>query len=270
MHIQHLSVSRKKCFRTCPCQYKFRYHDKVKSPLDEPEYFVYGKIVHKIAEEYVRRKGAQSIGEICQEVMRGKIVLDEGVQITPTLSPEYTRKLQKHLRSIQKLTDQIGFDGEVEWGFTYDLDPPNNRNLVGFIDRLIVRPPKAFIIDYKTTKKSKWRTNKSNVTQDLQLRTYARMVQKHFGIKAGDIKTALYFLEGEELVAASFSDASLALVEADLKEEYLTIEAADPDKVWGTVGNHCKFCDYRTICPFYKPTSEKVLAWDGDLNNLPT
>jgi CRISPR/Cas system-associated exonuclease Cas4 (RecB family) len=223
-------------------------------------------VVHKIAEEFVKCGGKQSIGDICQQVMRGKILVEDHKPIVPQLSPEYTRKLQKHLRSIQKLTEQIGFDGETEWEFSYDLDPPHEKLLVGFIDRLIIRGDKAFVIDYKTTKKSKWRTNKATVVRDLQLRTYARMVQKHFKIAPQNIKAALYFLEGEELVAASFSEASLALVEADLLEDYNNISQADPTKVWGNVGNHCKFCDYRSICPFYKPQQD--VGWDGDPNSL--
>lgn len=270
MKIDHMSVSRKKCFRQCAQQYKFKYHEHVKSPVPEPEYFVYGKVVHKIAEEYVLGRGKLSIGDISQQVLRGKILVDEGKELIPKLSAEYTRKLQKHLRSIQKLTEQIGFDGEVEWAFDYDLDPPNHKMLVGFLDRLIVRGETAYVIDYKTTKKSKWRTNKTTVTTDLQLRTYARMVQKYFNLKPENIKTALYFLEGEELLAASFSAASLALVEADLKEEFLSIEAADPNKVWGNVGPMCKFCDYNTLCPFYKPMSKAAEAWDGDMSNMST
>jgi RecB family exonuclease len=268
MLIDHLSVSRRKTFRQCAACYRFRYHLKTPRPGIEPEYFVYGKLVHRVAEIYVQKQGKQSIGEIAQEVMRGKVLIDENVSVIPRLSPEYIRKLPKHLRSIQKLTEQIGFDGEVEWPFEYDLDPPNKKLLVGFLDRLIVRKDKAYIIDYKTTKKGKWRTNKSTVLQDEQLKIYARMVQKFFNIRPENIKASLFFMEGEELVAASFTDVSLALLEADYKEEFETIESADPNKVWGNVGNHCKYCDYRTICHFYKPMSLKAEAWDGTMESL--
>jgi CRISPR/Cas system-associated exonuclease Cas4 (RecB family) len=269
MKIEHISVSRKKLFRDCAVAYRFRYHYKTPRPGPEPEYFVFGKIVHKCAEIYVQQGGQRMIGEIAQEVMRGKIQLDEYTEVAPTLSPEYSKKLQKHLRSIQKFTNQIGFDGYTEWEFKYDLDPPHKMFLVGFVDRLILRDDKAYVIDYKTTKKSKWRTNRSNVTRDLQLRTYARMVQKAFNLKPANIKAALYFLEGEELVAATFSKESLDAVETELKEEFEIIRDADPDHVWGNVGPRCSYCDYCTICPFYKAASSKALAWDGDMTKIP-
>lgn len=274
MDISHISVSRRKCYQKCPQQYKFHYHLRTPSPLPEPPYFVYGTIIHRIAEEYVRAGGEKTVGQISQDLLRGKILFEEGNEKCPGVPSTHKNKFQKHLRAIQKLTERIGFDngdGELEWEFKYDLDPPNEKNLVGFVDRLIIKQGKAFIIDYKTTKKSKWRVNKSTVKQDLQLRCYARMVQKKFGIAPNDIKAALFFVEGEELVAAKYSEASLALVEQELLDAYREIEDADPDKVWASVGFKCKTCDYQSICPFYQssPSQKPDVAWDGDLSNLP-
>lgn len=267
MDINHISVSRKKCYDTCQQQYKYKYHLRLPSPGPEPFYFAYGKLVHKVAETYVQEKGARPIGEICQDLVRGKVEIDPG-KVCPELPPDYQRKLQKHLRAIQQLTDQIGFDGITEHEFRYDLDPPNNRNVTGFLDRLIIKGDKAFIIDYKTTKKGKWRTNKETVKQDLQLRVYARVVQREFGIKAENIKCALYFLEGPELVAAQYSEESLLEVERDLKESFIRIQIADPDKVWGNVGWHCQTCDYKSLCPFFKPQNSSQPQWDGSMESL--
>ena len=122
MDINHISVSRKKCFDTCTQQYKYRYHLKLPRPGEEPIYFVYGTIVHKISELYVENRGETPIGEIAKDLLRGKIELEEGVKC-PALPDEYSKKLQKHLRAVQNLTDRIGTDGIVEWEFRYDLDP---------------------------------------------------------------------------------------------------------------------------------------------------
>ena len=271
MDINHISVSRKKCFDKCAAQYKFKYHLKVETNLEEPFHFTYGKLVHKIAEEYVLRKGESSVGEIATEVMRGKIELEPGVFAPKTLPKEYQTKFKRHQRAIQNLTDRIGYDGIVEHPFRFDLDPPNDRSIVGFIDRLIIKNDKAFIIDYKTTKKGKWRVNKQTVKTDLQLRVYARVVQKEFGIPAENIRAALFYLEGENLIAATYSDASLRLIEADMLDTFKEIEMSDPDKAWGRVGYHCKFCDFREVCPFFKSsafTEKKADAWDGDMSKL--
>lgn len=253
----------------CAQQYKFRYHMRLPIPGQEPFYFVYGTIVHKIAEEYVRNRGQIPIGEIAKDILRGKIEFEEGKKCPP-IPADYTKKLQKHLRAIQNLTEKIGTGGEVEYEFRYDLDPPNGRFVVGFLDRLILKGEKAFIIDYKTTKKGKWRVNKQTVVDDLQLRMYARVVQRNFGLKAENIKAALFYLEGEELVGCCYSDASLQEVERSLLESFVLIEKADPDKVWGRVGWHCKNCDYSTLCPFFSSSSmdSTGVAWDGNMDSI--
>ena len=267
MDINHISVSRKKCFDQCTQQYKYRYHLKIPRPGAEPFYFVYGTIVHTIAELYVKNRGEMSIGDISNDVIRGKILL-EGQQPCPELPPEYAKKLPKHLRSIQNLTDRIGTGGIVEHEFRYDLDPPNNRCVTGFIDRLIIKDDKAFIIDYKTTKKGKFRVNSTTVKEDLQLRCYARVVQREFGIKPENIKAALFYLDGENIIACQYSEQSLLQVEQELKEAFIRIENSNPDKVWGKVGWHCKNCDYATICPFYSPQSAEQSSWSGELVDL--
>jgi len=253
MNINHLSVSRAQVWNQCQAKYKFQYHLNIPSEEEEPFYFIYGKIIHKIAEEYVRLEGERLISEITSDVLAGKIEVDKGKEV-PRLPEEYKRKIPDHLKSIKILTDQIGYGGKLEWPFRFDLDPPHNRHIVGFIDRLISRDGKCWILDYKTTKKGKFRKTRKTVVDDLQLKCYARIAQREFGIKAEDIKAALYYLEGAELIGASFSQASLDNTERELLETYKLIESMHPDNVIGNVGQHCNRCEYRKICPFYSLT----------------
>ena len=267
MNINHISVSRKKCFDQCAQLYKYRYHLKTPAPGPEPFYFVYGNIVHKIAEVYVKEKTKRSIGDVALDVLNGKIMLKEG-QVCPPLEETYRKKLQTHLKAIQNLTSRIGSDGMIEYEFKYDLDPPHKRCVTGFIDRLIIKgegeSTKAFIIEYKTTKKGKFRVNNKTVLEDLQLRCYARFVQREFNISPANIKVALCYLEGENIVAAQYNNESLERVEKELKDGFINIENSNPDLVWGKVGWHCKNCDYSKICQFYKPKSK----WNGNLIEL--
>lgn len=268
MNINHISVSRKKCYDTCAQQYKFRYHLKVPRPGPEPYYFAYGTLIHRVAELYVENKGEISVDKLAKGILDGNIDLDDrGTPCVP-VQDDYQKKFQKHLVAVRNFTDTTGFDGIVEHKFEYDLDPPNNRTILGFIDRLIIKDDKAFIIDYKTTKKGKWRVNKETVKEDLQLRTYARVVQKEFGIEPQNIKAALLYLEGENIIGCCYSEESLIEAEQQLLESYKIIEAADADKVWGKVSWNCKFCDYGTICPFYQSGSGNNPKWDGDMDDL--
>lgn len=279
-----MSVSRHDCWKECQQKYKFRYHLKTVVDMEEPIYFLYGSVVHKIAEEYVLGRGSREINDIARAVLSGEIelekrkpptppekpavtVTEDGIQeVNPNvpepeperkpvhLPPEYQRKLPAHLRAIKSLVDRTGFDGYLEWDFKYDLDPPHGKFVVGFIDRLIVKGDKIWIIDYKTTKKGFWRKGMHNITSDLQLKTYCKVVQRQFNLPAENIKAALFFLEGAELVGATFTQDALDSAEATLLKAYNDIVATHPEKVYGNVGRHCSRCDFRKLCPFYSLT----------------
>jgi ATP-dependent helicase/DNAse subunit B len=253
MLIESISVSRFKVIELCPMQYKYRYHLKVPSPEPTPVYFDYGKLIHKIIEVHTLNKGQLSVNKIAKSVLDGEIELEPG-KPCPNLPLDYKNKLPAHLKAYMRLADKIGTDGLVEYKFTYDLEPPNNRLVLGFIDRIIQKGDEFFILDWKTTKKGPWRETKHNITDNLQLQTYCRVIQKHFNADPKKIKAALYFLEGGELVGASFSEKTLEAAEAKLRAAHQYVQEMDPDEVVGNVGPWCKRCDYRKLCPFWSLT----------------
>ncbi len=250
MKIEHISVSRKQCFDTCKAQYKYRYHLQIVTNEPVADHFTYGKIVHKVAEHYVIEQGKKEIASIAKDVLSGKIFL-EGTNPSPPLPPQYKEKFPIHLKNIKTITDRIGFDGFLEWEFNYDLDPPNNKKIKGFIDRLIIRGEKFFILDYKTTKKGPWRKTKSTIGDDLQLRCYGKIIQNHFNAKPENIMAALYYLEGPNLISTGFTQESLDSAHEELVNTYDQIHQMNADDVIGTTGNHCRFCDYKKLCPYF-------------------
>lgn len=255
MKIDHISISRESTWNECKKKYYYRYHQGILPPV-EPIYFLYGKIVHKIIEVYTLARGKRDINEIVKAVLSGDIELEEGKDGKPgkkagPLPSDYLAKLPVHLRSFMQLTKSIGTQGEVEWKFEHDLDPPNGRKLVGVIDRLLLLKDLCFIIDYKTTKVGPYRKTKATIGGDLQLQCYARMAQKHYGYKADQIRCALFFLDGCEVVDTKFSQETIDGVEKRLLEVYKSIQTADPDTTPGTVGKHCYRCDYKNICAYF-------------------
>ncbi len=253
MIIESISVSRYGVYAECPQHYKYKYHLRIPSPEESPVYFDYGKAIHKIIETFTLARGQGDIGTITKEVLGGKIELEPGKKC-PKFPPDYMQKLPEHLRAFMRISEKIGTDGLVEWPFKYDLDPPNGKVYNGFIDRIIVKNGEYLLLDWKTTKKGPWRKNKKNITTDLQLQAYCRIVQKEWDVPADKIRAALYFLDGGELVGATFSQSTLESVEKRLLAAYDEIKAQDPNEVQGNVGNHCKRCEYRKLCPFYKLT----------------
>lgn len=254
MKIEHISISRESTWTECKKKYYYRYHQGIK-PAVEPIYFLYGKIVHKIIETYTLERGKKDINDIVKLVLNGDILLEEATKDSPgkkagPLPADYRAKLPKHLGSFMKLTKSIGTSGKVEHKFEHDLDPPHGRKLTGVIDRIL--PLKeCFILDWKTTKIGPYRKNKSNIGSDLQLQCYARIAQKDFGYKPDQIRCALYFLDGAELVDTKFSEETISGVEKRLLEVYKSIETADAETAPGTVGKHCYRCDYKNICPYF-------------------
>jgi CRISPR/Cas system-associated exonuclease Cas4 (RecB family) len=250
MNIEHLSVSRSGCFDLCKQQYKFRYHLKVIPSRPEQQYFTYGKLVHTAAELYVERKGKTPIHDIVHDLLHGKIEFD-GSQNINLLDQDYYKKLYAHTSYVERFTTQVGFDGEIEYEIKYDLDPPNNRLFLGYIDRLIVKNNRAIIIDYKTSKKNNYRKNKVTIKKDLQLNAYALHVHEHFGIAPENIQAALVYLEEPEVVSTNFTKKGLTDTKELLRNSYIGIENFSPDHVKGNVGYHCKRCDYNDKCSFY-------------------
>lgn len=250
---EHISVSRSQTWAECRAKYKFRYHLKTVVDVPTQPYFIYGKVVHKIAEEYVRAQGQIPIETLAADVLSGKIPTEEGAA-PPVLDTEYKSKLAEHLRNVKYISDKIGYDGELEFPFKYDMQPPDNHFITGVIDRLIIRGEKYFILDYKTTKKGRWRKNQSNIGKDLQLRCYARVVQKLFNAKVENIQAALYYLDGGDLISTKFTEESVLSAEQELHEVYKNIISTHPSDAYGRTGDHCKRCDYRKVCPHYSLT----------------
>jgi len=216
----------------------------------------------------VSEEGKRPLTEVVDDVLKGRIEIEDGKK-APPLPAEYKKRVPGHIRAIQRLNDQIGCDGITEYKFKYDLSPPNKKFVTGFIDRIIVRNEKAWIIDYKTTKKGPFRENRRTIKNDPQLRIYCRVVQKEMGIAPSNIKAALYYLEDEELLSSSYDEDSLEMIEKELLEIYDQVLHHRPDDARGSVGQHCQRCEYKDMCPFFKNgTKSKIKSWDGNLRNL--
>lgn len=256
MNISHISVSRKSVWDQCKLRYKYQYHLKLESLEPEPEHFNYGKIIHKIAEEYVLCKGNRSIGELTKDILDKKIPIDRNEGSDPIyakpIGKEYKNKLHKHLAELKTKIDFFGFDGFVEYPINYDLNPPNNYFIKGYIDRIINKGDKWIILDYKTSKKSMFLKNKDTIKKDLQLRIYAKAVQREFNVDPSNIYAALLYLDAKSIVGAKFSQQLLDSAENELIQTYEQIVNTSPENVVGSYSNLCNYCDYKSICSYYK------------------
>ena len=83
---------------------------------------------------------------------------------------------------------------------------------------------------------------------------YAKVIQRNFNIKAENIRAALYYLSGGDLIAAKFNQNMLDSAENVLLEAYDAIAHKNPEEVFGRTGEHCSRCQFRKLCPFYSLT----------------
>jgi len=253
MEIDYLSVSRKQCWDTCQQQYKYKYHLKVISNKPQQIFFTYGQVIHKAAELYVASKGSQTLEYFTKEILTGNISLDKFKPASKiSLPTSYYEKITSHIRQLKKITDFLGFDGDTEFEFKHDLNPPNNTILKGYIDRILKKNEKFFVIDYKTTKTGPYRKDKNTIKKDLQMQAYSLVVRDKFNISGDKIILALFYLEGGNMISVSFNDKTLDECKKTLLETFEEIKTKEPEKAKANVGNHCKFCDYNDICPYYK------------------
>ena len=158
-------------FQQCPRKY---HRLRVVKDIVEPpqEHLLYGSAVHKAAEEYVR---------------------------DDTPIPKKYAYIQPFLDPLKALSGEKYC--EYEMGLTKDMQPcgfkDKNVWFRGIADLLVINGDKARIVDYKTSKSSRYADKK-------QLELLSLLTFKHFP-QIKTVKAGLMFLVVEDLVPAEFT-----------------------------------------------------------------
>ena len=148
-------------FQQCPRKYhRLRVVKDIVEPVQE--HLLYGSAVHKAAEEYVR----------------------DGTPI-----PEKYAFIQEYLDPLKAMPGEKLC--EYEMGLTKDMQPCGFRDkgvwFRGIADLLVINGDKARIVDYKTSKSSRYADKK-------QLELLSLLTFKHFP-QVKTIKAGLLFLD---------------------------------------------------------------------------
>ena len=166
------SYSSLSLFMQCPRKYhRLRVVKDIVEPVQE--HLLYGSAVHKAAEEYIR----------------------DGTPI-----PEKYGYIQEHLDPLKALPGVKLCEHEM--GLTKDFEPCGFRDknvwFRGIADLLVINGDKARIIDYKTSKSSRYADKK-------QLELLSLLTFKHFP-EVKSVKAGLLFLVVKDLVPAEFKE----------------------------------------------------------------
>lgn len=203
-------------FSQCPQKY---YRMRVKKDIVEPpqDHLLYGTAVHKAAEDYVRDGTPipAKFGFIKEQ-------LDKLVAIEGTKYCEYEMGLDRNLQPC-------GFRSEESWWN-------------GIADLIIINGSKAYLVDYKTSKSSKYADTK-------QLELLSLAIFKHFP-QVKKIKAGLLFVVAKDFVKVEY-DADGAVNGAWLKwiSETGRLEMAIQNDVWNAKPNFtCRSFCHVTDC----------------------
>jgi len=232
-----LSYSQFDTFKMCPLKYSYRYMMKVPVPPAHASNF--GSSVHNTLNEFYQhlKSGEQISLEKFQELYE-KNWIPYGYE---NAEHESLRKKQ----GLEMLSDYYEKNRDPWITPSYLERPFNIRIGESFINGRIDRIDRLSdgtyeVIDYKTGRVK----DGLNLKKDLQLSIYALACRDVLKINVS--KLSLYFLEGNEKFSTTRTDEQIE----ETKEEILEIiKEMEQSAFHPTPGFHCKFCDFRLICP---------------------
>lgn len=234
---KRLSYSQFDTFKTCPLKYNYRYLMKIPVPSSHAASF--GSSVHETLKDFYRflKKGEKASFEKLSELY-DKNWIAYGYE---SLEHEETRK-EKGLELLRTFYDK----NCAPWVIPAFLERPFNLKvgdywINGRIDRIDKLEDGTYeVVDYKTGSKPSYQ----NLGKDLQLSIYALACRDILKINAS--KLSLYYLEENERVSTSRSDADMDFLAAEITD---LIREMQNSKFAPVPGFHCTFCDFKIICP---------------------
>jgi hypothetical protein len=210
------SYSSLSLFQQCPKKY---YHLRVAKDFREPEteHLTYGKLVHEAAEFYIKNDVP-----IPPQFRFMQEPLDALKQIGGEYLCEYRMGLTKDLKACDF------FAPDVWWR--------------GVVDLVIIKDDKAFLVDYKTGKSSKYADTK-------QLEILALALFVHFP-QIKRIKAGLLFVVANDFVKVDYDTSAPQLHWVKWMRDTAQLEAAYENDVWNARPNFsCKQYCAVTSCP---------------------
>ena len=212
------SYSSLKTFQQCPKKY---YHLKVAKDFKDQDSTatIYGKEVHKAAEEYIR----------------------DGTPI-----PAKFKYIEETIEALNKIPGEKYC--ELQMGLTVNLEPTeflaDDTWWRGIVDLLIVNGEEAYVVDYKTSKNAKYADTK-------QLDLVAAALFTHFP-QLITIKSALMFVISKDFIKKDHESMFRTAYIEHFNFDLMRIETAMKTNVWNAVSSPlCPYCPVKT-CHNYK------------------
>lgn len=232
----YLSYTQVDTYETCPLKYKYKYI--LNLPTLPAHALSFGNTIHQTLKEFHEKLlfNPVSLEELWQIYEKNWDPLgyeDEEHREKRFISGR--KVLQTYYENIDKTIKPFA----LERSFNLMLD---GIKLGGRIDRMDkIEGDNVEIIDYKTGEKK----TQKDVDKDKQVTLYALGVKEAMGLNP--IKLSLYFVEANEKISTTRTQEDMGLIKKEIKEVVKNITDGDFKPHAGFL---CKWCDYKTICPF--------------------
>ena len=253
MHVY--SHSQLEAFETCPLKYKYRYIERVETPIEETVEAFVGSRVHETLEKLYRDLQLEKLDSLEELIEFYRTAWQKewnpGVKITREGMTEKNyfdygaRCLRKYYERYKPFDQSLTLATELQLRFS--LDDRAQYKMTGFIDRAARRVDGTYEIhDYKTGRSL---PTQQSLDRDRQLALYQIGLRGqwpeverveliwhyvHFDMTMTSTRTADQL---EELRKATME--GIDRIEAETKFE--------PEK-----GGWCDWCEYQPLCPLWK------------------
>jgi len=253
MKLEYVSTSTVETWRDCQMKW-YLGHDGSPRPELKGDALLYGSAIHDFAEKQALKLGAMKNESASRPKDAVTKTWQSDAPYPPGFAARWAADQNTVTRWLRSLFVDPSYDYEVERRLEHKLS--DDLTFVGYIDFLRTGEGEAFILDYKTTKQSKWR---KPAKSSLQLKAYAAVISKQFDIRAERVTCALGFLQGELLDSVVFTQRQLDSAMADI------VECADvirnTDKASVTPSQLCQYCDFRERCAHWIATVKENEEW---------
>lgn len=233
---KNLSHSQLETFERCPWQYALRYLYRIPEPQHSSATF--GMILHDTLKTFYSaiQSGKKSTLPLLEECY-ANAWRSEGFLNHAHMSHQKTHGREMLQAFFERQKSDFGQPVALEKSFTLTLA---GVRLTGRIDRIDRLPDGTYkVIDYKTGKQK----TAAQVKKDLQLSVYALACARALKIPVSQL--ALYYLENQEELLTSRSQAILEKVAEELEKKIQALRTSD---FAPTPGMHCDYCSYRLLC----------------------
>ncbi len=231
-----LSYSQIDTYETCGLQYKYKYVLNI--PVAPNHVFSFGNTIHATLQDFHMKKMAKDVSlEELFDIYKTKweplgyfddkhrqLRFEEGKKLLERYYEQNKNEHPKHLA--------------LEKSFNVWID---GIKFLGKIDRIDQLEDGVEIIDYKT---GQTKTQKE-IDKDAQVTFYALAAKEALGYTPK--KLTYYFVESNEKLSTTRTQKDIDEKKQEVKE---TIDKIKSGVFEAHPGMHCKWCDFKDICPF--------------------